>query len=57
MLLPWGVLHDNDAFSDASLASFLNQPTNGSHFTRQMRQWDTVNDPNREVAHWVSLPV
>lgn len=45
-LLSWGVLRDKDEETQPSPDSFLGQMTHGSHFTRQMRQWDTVKDGN-----------
>jgi len=45
-LLAWGVIKDTDASSDAPPESFLDQLTQGSHFTHQMRQWDTIKDGN-----------
>ncbi|KAK4442421.1 hypothetical protein QBC34DRAFT_418773 [Podospora aff. communis PSN243] len=56
MLLSWGVLKDKDASSDASPESFLDQLTHGSHFTRQMRQWDGMGDPNRKRPYMFSEP-
>ena len=41
LLLSWGVLRSNAA-SDLSSESFLDHMPNGSHVTRQMRQWDEV---------------
>ena len=47
LLLDCGVIQDKMApDSDRSPDSFLDQLTNGSHFTRQMRQWDTIRDGN-----------
>lgn len=44
LLLDWGFMQDKTATSDRSPESFLDQLTHGSHFTRQMRQWDTIKD-------------
>jgi hypothetical protein len=44
LLLDCGMMQDNSAASDRSPESFLDQLTQGSHFTRQMRQWDTIKD-------------
>ncbi|KAK1828917.1 hypothetical protein QBC39DRAFT_264327 [Podospora conica] len=44
LLLDCGVLQDKTVTSERSPESFLDQLTQGSHFTRQMRQWDTIRD-------------
>jgi len=55
-LLSWGVLKDKDGPSDASPNSFLGQISHGSHFTRQMRQWDAVKDDNSKRPYMYSEP-
>lgn len=40
VLRRWGVLRGEPTSSNMSPNSFLDNMTNGSHFTHQMRQWD-----------------
>ena len=44
LLLDWGWLQENKSSSDMSPESFLEHLPNGSHVTRQMRQWDSERD-------------
>lgn len=47
-LMKWGLLRDESSVSELSPESFLDQMNHGSHFTRQMKQWDTMGDESRK---------